>query len=37
MSMFVDTGAFYALADEDDEHHLRAKAYYASHFKHGRF
>jgi len=27
MSIFVDTGAFYALADANDEHHERAKAF----------
>ena len=37
MNIFVDTGAFYALAVEDDERHARAKAYYASHFKPGFF
>jgi predicted nucleic acid-binding protein len=33
MSIFVDTGAFYALADSRDEHHEQAKAYYTKNFK----
>ncbi|NUM78806.1 PIN domain-containing protein [candidate division KSB1 bacterium] len=37
MNIFVDTGAFYALADEDDEYHTPARAYYASNFKPGLF
>ena len=28
MSVFVDTSAFYALADESDRNHRRAKAAY---------
>lgn len=32
MSIFVDSGAFYALADENDKHHKRAKAYYSSNY-----
>ncbi|MBC7098762.1 PIN domain-containing protein [Candidatus Bipolaricaulota bacterium] len=30
MKIFVDTSAFYALADEDDRHHHRAKEIYES-------
>ena len=30
MKTFVDTSAFYALADESDRHHARAKASYES-------
>lgn len=37
MSTFVDTGAFYALADTRDERHDRARSYYASHYKPGLF
>ncbi len=37
MNIFVDTWAFYALADEDDAYHAAAKAYYASNFKPGLF
>ncbi len=29
MKVFLDTGAFLALADEDDDHHAAAKAVYA--------
>ena len=28
MKIFVDTGAFIALADSDDDNHLKAKAFY---------
>ena len=37
MSSFVDTGAFYALADSGDKHHQRAKTYYAANIKSGLF
>jgi len=37
MNILVDTGAFYALADEDDAYHAAARAYYASNFKPGLF
>lgn len=30
MKLFVDTSAFYALADEADRHHTAAKAFYES-------
>ncbi len=30
MNIFVDTGAFYALADKSDTHHANAAAFYAS-------
>lgn len=30
MKIFVDTSAFYALADEDDQYHHQAKAFYNS-------
>jgi predicted nucleic acid-binding protein len=30
MSIFVDTGAFYALADTHDKHHEQAKSCYAA-------
>ena len=29
MKVFLDTGAFLALADEDDDHHTAAKSIYA--------
>lgn len=37
MSIFVDTGAFYALADTRDKYHERAKAYYTANAKPGTF
>ena len=37
MSIFVDTGAFYALADSGDKHHQRAKTYYVTNIKSGLF
>jgi len=37
MSIFVDTGAFYALADSRDEHHEQAKNYYSNSYKPGLF
>jgi len=37
MSIFVDTGAFYALADSGDKHHQRAKTYYTANVKSGLF
>ena len=30
MKIFVDTSAFYALADEDDRHHSQARDFYSS-------
>jgi len=33
MTIFVDTSAFYALADKKDKHHLKAKEYYLQKFK----
>lgn len=35
MSIFVDTGAFYALADSGDKRHERAKTYYTANAKSG--
>lgn len=37
MNIFVDTGAFYALADSTDTHHPSASAFYASAQKENRF
>lgn len=37
MSIFVDSGAFYALADENDKHHERAKAFYSDSYEAGLF
>jgi predicted nucleic acid-binding protein len=37
MNIFVDTGAFYALADKRDKHHKQAKQFYIKHFKSGLF
>ncbi len=33
MSIFIDTGAFYALADIRDQHHEKAKACYLSNYQ----
>lgn len=37
MNIFVDTGAFYALADKSDYHHSRAKAYFVENYQPGLF
>ncbi len=37
MNIFVDTGAFYALADTSDAHHNAAKEFYPSVLKEHRF
>ncbi len=37
MRIFVDTSAFYALADIRDQHHEKAKAYYLNNYRRGRF
>ena len=37
MSIFVDTGAFYALAYSGDRQHQRAKTYYADNIESGLF
>lgn len=37
MSIFIDSGAFYALADENDKHHERAKAFYSDNYEAGLF
>jgi predicted nucleic acid-binding protein len=37
MNIFVDTGAFYALADTSDMHHASASAYYAQATERDRF
>lgn len=37
MSIFVDTGAWYALVDTSDRHHHEAAAFYRSQMRAGRF
>ncbi len=37
MNIFVDTGAFYALADADDAHHAEATEFYSGSFGVHRF
>lgn len=37
MSIFVDTGAFYALADKSDRSHDEAKSYYGANYQPGLF
>lgn len=37
MSIFIDTGAFYALADVRDQYHEKAKAYYLGNYEPVRF
>lgn len=37
MSVFVDTGAWYAVADKSDRHHRRASDYYLRHAGEERF
>ena len=37
MNIFVDTSAFYALADLSDAHHVNAKSYFANQYAHSTF
>lgn len=37
MNIFIDTGAFYALADASDAHHAAARAFYVTAFREHRF
>jgi len=37
MSIFIDTGAFYAMADKRDKFHFKGKNYYVENYEPGQF